>query len=187
MKNKVFSLIFNIAETILIFFVGKMINVPTSAIILTMGVFFISRMLYGTPKHYNKWYRCCIWSCLVFTSLFVLTKLDLVAIIIFTMFTGLITSGKADINDCYMWKRSGDSSKYQDMIDYMKYNPLSDDIISFEKKLRETDNLSYLIYKYRFKDGKTFREMSEILEIETNRITDELDKLYFAFRMYCKF
>lgn len=187
MKSKVFSLIFNIAETALIYFIGRLLSVPSNIIFMIMGVFFISRLLYGKPKHYNKWYRCCIWSCLVFTSLFTITSLELLPILILTTFTALISSGKADINDCYMWKRSGEASKYQDVIDYLKYHPLSDDIISFESKLRDTDNLSYLIYKYKFKDKKTFSQISELLDIETNRITDELDKLSFAFRMYCKF
>lgn len=184
MKNKIGSLIFNIAETILIFMVGKILQVPTNIIIIIMGVFFVSRLLYGKPKHYNKWYRCCIWSCLVFTSLFAISDLDILAILILTTFTALISSGKADIGDVYMWK--GKESKYQDIIDYIKYNPFANDLLDFEKKLKENDNMLYMLYKYRFKDNKTFSEISELLYIETNRITELLDKIAFAMRMYCK-
>lgn len=184
MKNKIGSLIFNIAETILIFMVGKILQVPTNIIIIIMGVFFVSRLLYGKPKHYNKWYRCCIWSCLVFTSLFAISDLDILAILILTTFTALISSGKADIGDVYMWK--GKESKYQDIIDYIKYNPFANDLLDFERKLKENDNMLYMLYKYRFKDNKTFSEISELLYIETNRITELLDKIAFAMRMYCK-
>ncbi len=184
MKNKIGSLIFNIAETILIFMIGKILEVNNNIIILIMGVFFVSRLLYGKPKHYNKWYRCCVWSCLVFTSLFAITDLDILAILILTTFTALITSGKADIKDVYMWK--GRESKYQDIIDYIKYNPLADDLLEFENKLKKTDSMLYMLYKYRFKDEKTFTEISELLKIETNRITELLDKIAFAMRMYCK-
>ncbi len=54
-KNFVFGLIFNIAETILIFMIGNMLHLQTSYIILIMLVFFVSRLIYGNPKHYNKW------------------------------------------------------------------------------------------------------------------------------------
>lgn len=184
MRNKIGSLIFNIAETILIFMVGKILQVSTNVIIIIMGIFFVSRLLYGKPKHYNKWYRCCIWSCLVFTSLFAISDLDILAILILTTFTALISSGKADIGDVYMWK--GKESKYQDIIDYIKYNPFANDLLDFERKLKENDNMLYMLYKYRFKDNKTFSEISELLYIETNRITELLDKIAFAMRMYCK-
>ena len=141
-KNFIFGLIFNIAETVLIFMIGKMLQLQTSYIILIMLVFFVSRLIYGEPKHYNKWYRCCIWSSLVFTSLFVLTNLDLLAIILFTTFTALISSGKADVTDMYMWKNV---SKYQDVMDFIKYNEFSDVLLEFEEKLKNTDSLTYFI------------------------------------------
>ena len=43
-----------------------------------------------------------------------------------------------------------------------------------------------MLYKYKFKENKTFAEISEILEIESNRITELLDKIAFTMRMYCK-
>lgn len=58
--------------------------------------------------------------------------------------------------------------------------------MEFESKLKSGDSLTYLIYKYRFKEQKTFGEISELLDIETNRITEVLDKLAFAIRIYCK-
>jgi len=182
-KKFIFGLLFNIAETILIFMIGKMLQLQTSYIILIMLVFFVSRLIYGNPKHYNKWYRCCIWSSLVFTSLFVLTNLDLLAIILFTTFTALISSGKADVTDVYMWKNV---SKYQDVMDFIKYNEFSDELISFENKLKNADNLTYMLYKYKFKENRTFEEISQLLDIETNRITEKLDKIDFAIRIYCK-
>lgn len=183
MKN-IFALLFNVAETLLIFMIGKILKVPANIIIIIMGVFFVSRLIYGKPKHYNKWYRCCIWSSLVFTSLYAISNLDLVAIIILTSFTGLISTGKADIKDIYMWK--GKESKYQDIIDYIKFNPLADDLLDFENKLKSNDTMLYMLYKYKFKDNKTFTEISNLLDIETNRITELLDKIAFTIRMYCK-
>lgn len=184
MKTKfIGGLIFNLAETALIFVIGRFLKVSISYIAIIMGVFFVSRLIYGKPKHYNKWYRCCIWSCLVFISLYTISHFDLVAVIIMTSFTALISSGKVDVTDVYMWKTT---TKYQDVLDYIKYNEYSDELMEFESKLKSGDSLTYLIYKYRFKEQKTFAEISELLDIETNRITEVLDKLAFAIRIYCK-
>ena len=184
MKEKVFSLIFNLAETALIYMIGRLLNVHTNTIIIIMGVFFISRLVYGKPKHYNKWYRCCIWSCLVFTSLFVLSKIDFPAIILFTGFTALITSGRADITDIYQWK--GKASKFEDITEYVKYNLHNPVLKDFEKSLEERDKLKYMIYKYRFVENLSFSEISERLDISTQRIDEELHAIALSLRIYCK-
>ena len=99
-----------------------------------------------------------------------------------TIFTAYILSGKSDIKDMYMW--TGNKTQYQDIIDYIKYNPLNSKIKEFEEKIQEQDNLSYLIYKYRFKDLLTFAEISKRLNIETNRITEIQEKVAFTFRVF---
>lgn len=43
-----------------------------------------------------------------------------------------------------------------------------------------------MLYKYKFKENRTFEEISQLLDIETNRITEKLDKIDFAIRIYCK-
>lgn len=53
-------------------------------------------------------------------------------------------------------------------------------------KLKNADNLTYMLYKYKFKENRTFEEISQLLDIETNRITEKLDKIDFAIRIYCK-
>ena len=95
--NFIKVLIFNIIETIIIFFLGNIFNVDVNIRIMFMVLFFLTRMLVGKPKHYNKAYRCALWSCLVFVSLYSLSSLDIVAIIILTIFTAFISTGRADI------------------------------------------------------------------------------------------
>ena len=83
-----------------------------------------------------------------------------------------------------MWK--GKQTKYKDILDYIKYHPLSNELVQFEENIKKYDNLSYQIYKYRFKEGLSFSEISEELQIDTQRITEYLDKIAFAMRLYCK-
>lgn len=184
-KRFIGSLIFNIIETLIIFFCGRLLGISTNFIILVMVEFFFVRMLCGNAKHYNKWYRCMVWSLLVFLSLYSLSDLHIMIIIILTAFTAYITSGRADIGDMYMWKKNDEPSKYQDIINFIKYHPLDDSIYEFEQKLKREDNILYLVYKYRFIENLSFREIGDKLDLSSPRISEMLDKIAFAMRINC--
>ena len=182
-KEFLFSLFFNIIETIVIFMIGLIFKLSPSLIVILMLVFFFTRLLCGRPKHYNKWYRCFLWSTLTFTSVYALTDLDIFATILLTIFAGFIATGRADIQDIYQWK--GKSTKYSDIEEYIKYNPMNDKLLEFEKKLKEQDGLLFLLYKYRFKENLTFAEISEKLDLENPRIVEKLNTIAFSIRIYC--
>lgn len=164
--------------------IGLIFELSANEIIVLMLAFFFTRLLCGKPKHYATWYRCLVWSLLIFTSLFALTDLHIFVVLLLTVFTGYIATGRADISDVYMWK--GKNSKYQDIDNYIKYNSMSDELLGFEKKLKEKDNLLYLLYKYRFKENKNFSEISELLDsMPTYEITKKLDSIALSIRLYC--
>ena len=181
-KRFLFSLFFNIVETIIIFMIGLIFELSANEIIVLMLAFFFTRLLCGKPKHYATWYRCLVWSLLTMTSLFALTDLHIIAVLLLTVFTGYIATGRADISDMYMWK--GRSSNYQDIDDYIKYNPMSDELLEFEKKLKERDNLLYLLYKYN-KENLTHAQIAERTDLETPRVSEKIDKVAFSLRIYC--
>lgn len=182
-KSFLFSLFFNIIETIIIFMVGLIFELSHNEIIVLMLTFFFTRLLCGKPKHYATWYRCLVWSLLVFTSLFAITDLHIIVVLLLTVFTGYIATGRADISDVYMWK--GKTSNYEDIDDYIKYNSMSDDLLEFEKKLKERDNLLYLLYKYRFKENYTFSQIAEKTDLDNPRIAEKIEKIAFSLRIYC--
>lgn len=184
-KNFISSLIFNIAETILIFEIGILLNLPISNILIVMLTFMISRGCFGKALHFKTWYRCLIWSTLILLSLFLFLKIDLKISILFTIFSAFIMTGKSNIKDMYLWNNDKSTSKYADIEEYIKYNSLNDKLLEFENKIKNKDNLEYLIYKYRFKDNLTFAEISEKLDLSNPRIVELLDKIAFAIRLYC--
>lgn len=179
------SLVFNIAETILIFLIGRLLDLPVNYIIAIMLCFMISRGCFGKALHFKTWYRCLVWSSLILLSLFLILKVDLTVSILFAIFSAFIMTGKSNICDMYLWKPANES-KYLDIEEYVKYNEYSDELLEFEDKVKRREPKLYLIYKYRFKDHKSFSEISELLDIPTNRITQELDKIAFSLRIYCK-
>lgn len=176
------SIIFNLCETILLILGSYLLKIGLINTLIVLLVFQISRAYFKMPKHYKQWQQCLVWTLIIFISLFVVARVDISVGILTTVFASYILSGKADLNDMYMW--SGKKTQYQDIIDYIKFNPLNDKLIEFENKIKEQDNLSYLIYKYRFKDLLTFQEISDRLQIETNRITEIQDKVAFTFRIF---
>ena len=185
-KDKVFTLfrvlIFNIAEISVIFFLGKLFGINVNIRIMFMVLFFLTRMIAGNPKHYKKAYECAVWSCLVFLSLYTISSLELPVIILLTIFTGFISTGRADIIDAFMWK--GKDTNYADIEEYIKYNSMQTKLIEYEEKLKNQDNLTFLIYKYRFKDKMTFAQISERLDLENPRIVEKLNQIAFSFRIF---
>ena len=185
-KRMITTIIFNIAETALILLSGLMLGVKLENIVLVMLVFMISRGFFGHPLHFKTWYRCLIWSLLILTSLFVILKINLVLCILFAVFGAFIMTGKSNIQDMYLWKNDGEPSKYQDIVEFIKYNEYDDKLLEFEKKLKEKSSVDYLIYKYRFIENKTFAEISEALDMDGPRIVERLDRIAFAIRLYCR-
>lgn len=183
-KSLIKTLIFNIAETLLIILIGKLLNLPINFIIMIILTFCISRGFLGKALHFKSAYRCLIWSALILLSLFLIVKLDLKISILFTIFSAFIMTGKSNIQDMYLWKPANES-KYRDIEEYIKYNEFSNNLLDFEEALKRRDNLLYLIYKYRFKDKMTFSEMSEKLDMENPRIVEKLNQIALALRINC--
>jgi len=184
-KNFISSLIFNIAETILIFLVGKLLNLPTNFIIVVMLTFMISRGLFGNALHFKTWYRCLIWSTLILLSLFMILKIDFKISILFTIFSAFIMTGKSNIQDMYLWKLNNES-KYKDIDEYVKYNLMNKNLLDFEENLKRRDDILYLVYKYRFRENLSLIKISEKLNnMENARIVEKLDQIALAIRINC--
>lgn len=176
------SIIFNVAEILVIILAGRLLGLKLKDMTLIMVVFVMIRVSLGEAMHYKSPYKCAIWSLLVFLSLFVLTNVGLPIAILMAIFCAVILTGKGNINDMFMWK--GKETKYSDIDEYIKYNSMETKFIEFEEKLKKQDNLTYLIYKYRFKDKMTFTRMAERLDMDNPRIAEKLEKIAFSFRIF---
>lgn len=185
MKKIMFSLpsiIFNLAEVGVIILAGKLLQLKLEVMLIIMSTFVMIRISIGGAMHYKSPYKCAIWSLLVFLSLFVLTNVGFGVSIIMAIFCAFILTTRGDINDAFMWK--GKDTKYADIEEYIKYNSMETKLIEYEEKLKNQDNLTFLIYKYRFKDKMTFSQISERLELENPRIVEKLNEIAFSFRIF---
>lgn len=162
------SLIFNIAETILIFLIGKLLCLPTNFIIIIMLCFMLSRGCFGKALHFKTWYRCLVWSSLILLSLFLILKVDLVISILFTIFAAFIMTGKSNINDMYLW--SGKSSKYDALKEFISFSPNNSIILEHEEYWRKNYIMRYKIFKLYFRDNKSYEEIKQIEDLPDNTI-----------------
>lgn len=180
------SIVFNVAEIAIIFLLGSLLDLEYSYRIYVMATWTAARLLIGKPKHYKAWQKCLIWTALLFLSLFVIAKAEFLLSIVASAFCAFILSNRADINEVFMWKPKGES-KYQKEIEYVKYNPISADLISFEDRLkRDNDNLSVMCYEYIFKQGKSWQEAANDLDTETYKLAPIVERVAFGIRLSCK-
>jgi hypothetical protein len=108
------------------------------------------------------------------------------------VFFALVLSKRADVLNfenlkLTQWKPHG-QSKYQIELDFIKYNPNNSDLIAFEKRLKDdNDNLTYMCYKYIFKDRLTWAETAERLDIDAPfKLAPIVEKIAFGLRISCK-
>lgn len=81
------------------------------------------------------------------------------------------------------WK--GRESNYQEISDFVEQNPNNEQLKEFEKRLEDTSFTEYKIYNYRFKEKKTFYEISKKLDdMPTPYISKALDSIMLAFQIF---
>lgn len=168
MKNFIKVLLFNIVETIIIFMIGLIFKLEPNYIITLMITFFLTRIVCGQPKHYKKAYQCFVWSTLTFTSVYALTNLNIIVVILLTIFTGYIATGKADIRDIFMWK--GNNSKYSALIDFISLSPNNSIILEHEEYWRKNYPIRFEIFRLFFRERKTYEEIMEIKDLEDSKL-----------------
>lgn len=173
------SLLFNIGETIMLIGMAELLQLGVINTLIIFFAFEIARSCFKLPKHYKQWQQCLIWTFLIFTSLFVVSRVDITVGVMCAIFTSYILSGKADIKEFFLWNK--DASKYSRLIEYIKFNGLNERLIECEKKLKELDNELYIFYVRKFREGKTFQQISDEFEIDNPRIVEALDKVYYYF------
>lgn len=167
-KKLIGAIVFNVAETILIFLVGLSLKLPINEIVILMLVFMISRGCFGTILHFKDWYHCLIWSLLILFSLFTILKVDLVISILFAIFSAFIMTGRCDINDMYLW--SGKCSKYDALKDLIAISPTNVILLEHEEYWRKNYPMRYDIFRLYFRENKTYQEIMEIKNFENNDI-----------------
>lgn len=171
------SIIFNLIETLLLILSGYYLKVSIRDMLIIFFTFQISRRYFKLPKHYKAWQKCLIWTLLIFTSLFVVARVDITVGVMCAIFTAYILSGKSDIKDMYMW--SGKASKYDPLRDFVGISPNNPIILDYENYWRVNYPLRYEIFRYFYRERKSYEEIRNIKDYdENNIIKNECKSIY---------
>lgn len=104
----------------------------------------------------------------MFLSLFVVVKADWLISLIMSVFCGYILTNKANLKDIFMW--SGRTSKYEALKDLIALSPNNAIIIENEEYWRKNYPIRYEIFRYYFRENKTYKEIVEIKNFDDNTI-----------------
>lgn len=191
--NNIFMLIANIVINITwVFLLGLFVSKSITNTIIIMIVWSLS-LIMGKAKHYKSPLKCFLMQILIFVSLFLSTYINIYIAVLFTVYAKFLLSSHADIpdeesevevkpsfKDLTLWKPQGEKSVHQPLIDYLKYNALTDEYLKAEELLKErVDAETFMIYKRRFIDGYSYEKIAEEFDIANPRIKECLDKCYF--------
>lgn len=204
MKNKLKHLFFDKPDNILILILNVLINITWVFLLgyfinksikntLIIIVIWTMCLLMGKSKHYKSPLKCFLMQILLFSSIFISIKVNIYVASIFTIYTKFLLSGHADIEDdeaeiddkpsfidFTLWKPKNSDSIYQPLIDYLKYNALTDEYLEAERLLKEKVGAEmFLIYKRKFFDGFTYEKIINELGVTNPKIKESLDKCYY--------
>ena len=73
--------------------------------------------------------------------------------------------------------RKSENGRYADLFRLIKFDPFNKELCKYEDRLKETEKYTYYIFKYIFRDGKTWDETMDLLEINDRK---DLDKEIYA-------
>lgn len=165
------SIIFNVSELLIVILIGVLLQLGLDKMIILVLLFSICRMAFKKALHYKDWKRCILMTSLFFLSLFVVAKANFTLALVMTIFEALILTGHCNIDDMFMW---GGNKLNKEVFDWVKFNPQNKKLLKYEKHLKEYDKQKYYIFKYRFREFKSFSDISRLMDIDTQRISDEV-------------
>lgn len=182
MKSKILlylpSIIFNVAEVLILALIGVLLGLTINEMIMVFVTFAIVRISLGGAMHYKDWYKCLIWSTLVFLSLFVIAKADIMICIIMTIFCAYILTSKGNINDIFMW--SGNESKYEALRNFIALSPNNPILLEHEEYWRKNYLMRYKILQAFYRERKSYAKIIEEEGLPDNTIIKSECKTIYA-------
>lgn len=160
--------------------------------VLQIPIYLIARAKFCDPIHARGLNVCFVLTTLFYILLFICIKvlIELTVLPITIIFSSLLTvlscyvtstlPNKMDkIGKLFFGYKKHNESKYQKLIDFIKFNGLDATLIEAEERLKQLDSQMYIFYKRKFREDKTFKEISEEFDVDNPRIVENLDKAYF--------
>ena len=172
-SKKIINTLFNIFEISILVLIGIFLNIPILYIAVIFVAFILNKMIHKKYMHYKDWYLCLMWSSLLFTSYYLLSKININIAIISTL-AFIFFTNKSDVKDLdrlFFW---GGNTLNNEVFDWVKFNQDNEKLCQYEKDLMKTDKKKYYIFLYRFREFKSYSQIADIMDMDKQRISDEI-------------
>ena len=160
--------------------------------IVQIPLYLFVRANFKEPIHARGLNICFVLTLLFYVLLFICVKvmmilIDLPLVVVFSFLlttlgcyaTSTLPNLLEEKGKLFFGYKKHNESKYEKLIEFIKFNGVNKDLIEAEERLKLIDNEMYLLYKRKFREDKTFKEISEEFDIDNPRIVEILDKAYF--------
>ena len=160
--------------------------------ILQIPLYLFVRSNFNEPIHAEGLNICFVLILLFYMLLFICIKvmmhlIELPLAIMFSIILNVLgcyaTStlpNKQELKGkLFFGYKKHNESKYSKLIDFIKFNGIDKNLLEAEDRLKGFDTQIYLIYKRKFRENKTFKEITEEFELDNPRVVEILDKAYF--------
>ena len=166
-------------------------------IVLTI-IYLFSRSKFEEPIHAYGLNICYVCTMLFYLLLFIALKLcnilvhDYASFIIVislvllaTFSTSTLPNKKEEVGKLF-FGRKAENGKYADLFKLIKFEPHNKELLRYEDRLKETDLYRYYIFKYIFRDGLTWDETMDRLDIyERKELDKEIYAIYSTLQYVC--
>ena len=160
--------------------------------VFQVPLYLVVRANFKDPIHAIGLNNCFVVTLIFFILLFICIKgmMFLICLPLVIVFSCLLTilgcyatstlpNVKAEQGKLFFGYKRHNESKYEKLIEYIKFNGIDKNLIEAEERLKEVDTQIYLLYKRKFREDKTFKQIVEEFDIDNPRIVEVLDKVYF--------
>lgn len=157
-------------------------------IVLTI-VYLFSRSKFEEPIHAYGLNICYVCTMLFYALIFITIKLCgyliggievfvvLCCLVLLSTFaTSTLPNKKEELGKLFLGRKK-ENGKYADLFRFVKFYPTDKRLCDYEDRLKETNLFEYYIFKYIFRDGLTWDETMDKLDIYERK---ELDKEIYA-------
>lgn len=157
-------------------------------IILTI-IYLFSRSKFEEPIHAYGLNICYVCTMTFYALVFVTMKLCnmmigesftfliLICLVLLSTFATSTFPNKKETLGKLFFGRKSENGRYADLFKLIKFDPTNKEICKYEDRLKDTDKFTYYIFKYIFRDGLTWDETMDKLDINDRK---DLDKEIYA-------
>lgn len=185
----VIALIFNLFPFYLVGFLMCVLQIP---------IYLFVRGKFKDPIHARGLNLCFLLTSLFYIFLYLIIKLSnylmgenfsLVLSVILCILgcyaTSTLPNAQNEKGKLFFGRKS-ENGRYADLFRLVKFDPNNKELCKYEDRLKDTDMFTYYVFKYIFRDGKTWDETMDLLDIyERKDLDKEIYAIYKTLQYVC--